>query len=69
MQLFFHRRGDFENAESLIDEMTQLSEEGRMDLRPTIHSYAALVCYDMTFSDCSLILETINLFTRVMFSV
>jgi pentatricopeptide repeat protein len=39
----YARRGDVAKAESLIDEMVTLSEQGREDFRPTIHSYAALI--------------------------
>jgi hypothetical protein len=39
----FKRRGDVAEAESLIDEMIKLAEQGKEDLRPTIRSYASLV--------------------------
>ncbi|KAL3788273.1 hypothetical protein HJC23_011905 [Cyclotella cryptica] len=39
----YARRGDYSKAESLIDEMISLAEQGREECRPTIHSFAALV--------------------------
>lgn len=39
----YARRGDHEKAESLLEEMIVLSERGREECKPTIHSFASVV--------------------------
>jgi pentatricopeptide repeat protein len=39
----YARRGDCQKAESLLEEMISLSNCGRLDCRPSIHSFASVV--------------------------
>lgn len=39
----YARRGDHKKAQSLLEEMMSLSDQGRLECRPTIHSFASVV--------------------------
>ncbi len=39
----YARRGDYRKAASLLEEMISLSNHGRVDCRPSIYSFAAVV--------------------------
>lgn len=39
----YARRGNHRKAQSLLDEMISLADQGKTDCRPSIHSFAAVV--------------------------
>lgn len=48
----YARRGDYRKADTLLEEMISLSNHGRVDCRPSIHSFASVVRFSLWLS-CS----------------
>jgi len=45
----FARRGDYRKAESLLEEMMSLSNHGKVECQPSIHSFASVVRFFVPF--------------------